>query len=115
MKFEHALPALRAGYVIGIHYPDDIVFTWYSKCKVHPRDVYVHSFSRPKDLIGQFPSADVLRDDWIVGVEVYPEPVEGVWSNNIPLWFAIEGEPTIEELKEKAEAALAAREERLQG
>ena len=68
MKFEQALPAMRVGYVIGVHYPVNGVTTWYSKCPIHPHDVYVHGFSRVKDMIGQFPSSDVMRDDWIVGM-----------------------------------------------
>ena len=67
MKFEQALPAMRVGYVIGVHYPVNGVTTWYSKCPIHPHDVYVHGFSRVKDMIGQFPSSDAMRDDWIVG------------------------------------------------
>jgi hypothetical protein len=107
MKFEHALPALRAGYVIGVRYPINGVTTWYSKCETHPHDVYVHSFSRPKDMIGQFPSADVLRDDWIVGVQVKPDPEHGKWLDNSPLWLDIDDEPSIQEINEAHLKAIA--------
>lgn len=113
MKFEYALPALRAGFVIGIHYPINGVTTWYSKCPIHPHDVYVHGFSQPKDMIGQFPSSDVLRDDWVVGVQVTIEPEQGKWFDNNPLWLDIDGTPTVEEIHEAAETAMALRRDRL--
>lgn len=113
MKFEHALPAMRAGYVIGIHYPINGVTTWYSKCAIHPHDVYVHGFSQSRDIIGQFPSSDVMRDDWVVGVQVTVEPEQGKWFDNNPLWLDIDGTPTVEEIHEAAETAMALRQERL--
>ncbi len=113
MKFEYALPAMRAGFVIGIHYPINGVTTWYSKCPIHPHDVYVHGFSRPKDMIGQFPSSDVMRDDWVVGVQVAVDPEQVQWSDNNPLWLDIDGTPTIEEIEKAYLKALAQKEERL--
>mgnify|MGYP003661575595 FL=1 len=113
MKFEHALPAMRVGYVIGVHYPVNGVTTWYSKCPIHPHDVYVHGFSRVKDMIGQFPSSDVMRDDWIVGMHsMVRTNIHGVWFDNNPLWLDIDGEPTMEQINEAAQTALALREDR---
>lgn len=113
MKFEHALPAMRAGYVIGVHYPVNGVTTWYSKCRIHPHDVYVHGFSRPQDIIGQFPSCDVMRDDWVVGIPGVYDPLGDMnWFDNNPLWFDIDGEPTIEQINEAYQTALALREDR---
>ena len=114
MKFEYALPALRAGFVIGIHYPINGVTTWYSKCKIHPHDVYVHGFSRPQDIIGQFPSSDVMRDDWVVGIPgVYDLSGNMNWFDNNPLWIDIDGTPTIEEIEKAYLKALAQKEDRL--
>ena len=113
MKFEYALPAMRVGYVIGIHYPINGVTTWYSKCPIHPHDVYVHGFSQVKDMIGQFPSSDVMRDDWVVGIPGVYDPLGDMnWFDNNPLWFDIDGEPTIEQINEAYQTALALREDR---
>lgn len=113
MKFEHALPAMRAGYVIGVHYPVTGVTTWYSKCPIHPHDVYVHGFSRVKDMIGQFPSSDVMRDDWVVGIHsMVRTNIHGVWFDNNPLWLDIDGEPNLDGIHLVAQCELARREER---
>jgi len=112
MKFEHALPAMRAGYVIGVYYPVNVVTTWYSKCRIHPHDVYVHGFSRVRDMIGQFPSSDVMRDDWVVGIEVIVETGPSKWFDNNPIWLDIDGEPTMEEINKAMRIALKLREDR---
>ncbi len=112
MKFEHALPAMRAGYVIGVHYPINGVTTWYSKCRIHPHDVYVIQFSQRPDIIGHFPSHDVMRDDWVVGIPVIVETGFSQWFDNNPLWLDIDGDPTMEEINAAMRMALELRKER---
>ena len=113
MKFEYALPAMRAGFVIGIHYPINGVTTWYSKCAIHPHDVYVHGFSRPQDIIGQFPSCDVMRDDWVVGFPCVHDIAGSQWFDNNPVWLDIDGTPTVDEIEKAYLKALAQKQERM--